>query len=361
MHRSERLLVAALVVLACGAAALAQNEAPVRVVDLLLVDDRTGELVTPISDATVIDLARFVSTPLSLLAITEPAEIGAVRFYVDGRRIHQADSPPYAASGADADTFAAWPPDEGTRTLVVVPVETPLATDGSLSDAMDRGEVGPWFEVDVTFERGSEVAEDDAESDATDGAETGTTDVAEGDEDVEAVTDPVDRDDAPDQADAPAEDTRGETAAEDDDASTPPDDATSPAATSDATGDAAAATPDTGSDVRRYRWPLGGDDSTIEGTAVLNRYAGGVLILTVTVDSGLGSEPLEADLLRGGCGDGAERIYGLEPVQRSGLPSATALDLGFATMRSGQFGLRLSTASRNETAACTVLDLAQAE
>lgn len=393
----RRIFLPLLLLLLVGPAAGQEQQADVRVLRLQVIDAETGRLISFVRAGEVVDLTEFEQQPLTLVALTEPSEIGAVRFYVDGHRVHQEQAPPYAIGGRTADgELVAWDPPEGEHTLIVVPIETELGPDASLSDATDRGEVGPWYEVEFRMavapeEDGpTEMAEDaedadearvgnaeEAQADAEDAEEARTED-AEGAEEAQAE-DADDAEDAASEDDAEEERSRaraGEEAADEGDrgqeeasagddaepaevAAVVPREEEGRAEPDAEEADAQQAEAEAPQQTIRVRWPLErmSESSSVRGDVLLSRYPDDTVILAVQLNGPGDHSRYRLSLKRNGCNAPGERLVDLEPVDERIGTSLTPIGASFSAIRYGNFGVVVTPAGEDEPLACATLAL----
>jgi len=121
-------LVAAFVVSLSASTAAAAAQ----IARLALVDAGTGAALTELTDGQVVDLATLgdtgLTTGLTIVAETEPATIGSVRFAFAGVPDYRTENvPPYALGGDTNGTFSPVPLPPGSYEITATPYTAPNA------------------------------------------------------------------------------------------------------------------------------------------------------------------------------------------------------------------------------------------
>ena len=101
----------------------AQNDAAGSVVSVILYNAETDEVVGELQEGMTIDFSNIGTTDISLVALTEPATVGSVRFALGDEVIATESNAPYAIAG-DSDggrNFNAWQVAPGEYVLTVTP------------------------------------------------------------------------------------------------------------------------------------------------------------------------------------------------------------------------------------------------
>ena len=75
----------------------------------------------PLRDGATIDLAKLPTRSLNIRANTAPAEVGSLRFRLDGKQRPKEEFAPYALEGDTEGDYKPWTPRPGTHTLTATP------------------------------------------------------------------------------------------------------------------------------------------------------------------------------------------------------------------------------------------------
>lgn len=100
------------------------------VVSLTLINADTDQPVPgfdPIPDGAVLELGKLPTRNLNIRANARPAQVGSVRFELDGRPVKTEDTAPYALAGDREGDYAAWTPTPGVHTLSATAHSEPKA------------------------------------------------------------------------------------------------------------------------------------------------------------------------------------------------------------------------------------------
>ena len=345
-----------------SALALAQGGTGGEVSSLTLINADTDQPVGTLTDGMTIDFGALGTSNLSVVANTNPATVGSVRFALDDRENYQTESnAPYAIAGDEpGPDYTPWTPAVGEHTLTVTPYSeaggngeagTALTVrfnvvDASTNAAEAQTEPAPTEPVTpepVTPEPVTpEPVTPEPVTPAPPTPEPTTPDT------TPAETTPTEP--APAEA-APTETTPSETTPE----STTPtqtdtaqtDTAQTDTAQTDtaqpSTAQAATpAAPAVPAQVRRTRYQvLPVDESGVRGSVLVSDYGlgGSVVVILLSGTPVDGVHP--AHFHQGDCGSGGEIVVPLENVNgRSGL-SVTTTDAPYDDIVSGNYYLNI--------------------
>lgn len=91
---------------------------------LVLVNADTDQPVAgfdPLADGAVLNLRSLPSRNLNIVAVTEPAIVGSVRFSLNGSIFRTETAAPYALAGDTSGNYYPWTPAPGAYTLTALP------------------------------------------------------------------------------------------------------------------------------------------------------------------------------------------------------------------------------------------------
>ena len=363
----------------CFIAGFAFAQSAGEVVSLTLINADTDQPIGELSDGAVLNFSELGTNNLSVVANTNPATVGSVRFSLDDRENYQTESnAPYAIAGDEVGPdYNPWTPAVGEHTLTVTPYSeaggqgeagTVLTVRFSVADASVDAATPAEAETEDAAATPAEVETTEAETeDATAGAET-PAETATTEPTAEEVT-PVEP--APAEA-APTETAPTETAptevtpeepvteaqTEPAQPATPepvvPEVAPTEAQTDTAQAPAAPAVPAL-QNVQRTRYQvLPVDGSGVRGSVLVSDYGfeEAVVVILLSGTQAGGVHPAHFHL--GDCGSGGEIVVPLENVSgRSGL-SVTTTDAFYEDIVSGDhyLNIHLSPDSMDVIVAC---------
>lgn len=102
------------------------------VISLTLVNADSGQDLGPLADGASINLAILPTRNLNVRANTSPANVGSVRFDLDGTTSYRVEgTPPYSLAGDSGGNYSAWTPALGAHRLTATPFSGSGATGGA--------------------------------------------------------------------------------------------------------------------------------------------------------------------------------------------------------------------------------------
>ena len=347
----------------CFITGLAFAQSAGEVTSLTLINADTDRPIGELSDGAVLNFSELGTNNLSVVANTNPATVGSVRFSLDARENYQTESnAPYAIAGDEAGPdYNPWTPAVGEHVLTVTPY----------SEAGGQGEAGTALTVRFSVADASvdaaEAETEDAAAETETPAETATTEPT-----AEEVTpvEPAPAEAAPETAPTettPTETTPTETTPEEPVTETqtePAQPATpepvvpevTPAETQTDTAQVPAAPAVSAlQNVQRTRYQvLPVDGSGVRGSVLVSDYGfeGAVVVILLSGTQAGGVHPAHFHL--GDCGSGGEIVVPLENVSgRSGL-SVTTTDASYEDIVGGDhyLNIHLSPDSMDVIVAC---------
>ncbi len=321
------------------------------VTSLTLINADTDQPIGELTDGMVLDFGALGTNNLSVVANTDPATVGSVRFSLDARENYQTESSaPYAIAGDEpGPDYNPWTPAVGEHTLTVTPY----------SAAGGNGEAGAALTVrfSVVDAAAEEAAATETEAEAEDAA-TETETETEGAATAETEMEDTPTEDATTEPTAeevtPVEPEPAEAAPE----TTPVEVTPAPATETQTDAQAEQPTPPamlTLQDVQRTRYQvLPVDGSGVRGSVLVSDYGfeGAVVVILLSGTPVDGVHPAHFHL--GDCGSGGDIVVPLENVNgRSGL-SVTTTDASYDDIVSGNhyLNIHLSPDSMGTIVAC---------
>ena len=111
----KRLALLAMTLVALGSAAPAQS-----IVEFLLIDSDADTVIGPLYDGQTVYVADLPTSNFNVQAITSPATVGSVRFYVDDVLARNENVAPYTFAGDYQGDFYSWTPTPGQHNLSAI-------------------------------------------------------------------------------------------------------------------------------------------------------------------------------------------------------------------------------------------------
>ena len=353
-----RMFFLSFLVVVVGAVGFAQGGAG-EVTSLTLINADTDQPIGELTDGMVLDFDALGTNNLSVVANTNPATVGSVRFSLDARENYQTESnAPYAIAGDEAGPdYNPWTPAVGEHTLTVTPYSqaggegeagTALTVRFSVIDAAAEEATATETEAEAEDTAATEM---EAEMEDTATAETEMEDTPAEDATTEPTAEEV----------TPVEPAPAEAAPETAPVEITPEAPTTEAQTDEAQTDAAQVeevavpTMPTLQDVQRTRYQvLPVDGSGVRGSVLVSDYGfeGAVAVILLSGTPVDGVHPAHFHL--GDCGSGGDIVVPLENVSgRSGL-SVTTTDASYEDIVSGDhyLNIHLSPDSMGTIVAC---------
>jgi len=91
------------------------------VVGFTLINADTNQPIGPLKDGATLDLSKLPTRNLNVRADTRPANVGSVRFKLDGKTVRTEGTAPYALAGDQGGRYSSWTPSPGRHTLTATP------------------------------------------------------------------------------------------------------------------------------------------------------------------------------------------------------------------------------------------------
>ena len=348
MQKFIRAVFVLVAILFAAGFALAQGGAG-EVVSLTLFNADTDQPIGELTDGMTLDFSALGTRNLSVVAMTNPATVGSVRFALDDREDYQTESnAPYAIAGDQpGPDYNPWTPTVGEHTLTVTPY----------SESGGNGEAGTALTVRFNVVNASESAA--TECAATEDSATEDNATAEQPEPAPtppatpepatpepatpepATPEPATPEVAPTET-APAETTPAETAPAE---TAPAEPATE---TQSATAQIEPAPVTVTPQVSRTRYQvLPVDGSGVRGSVLVSDYGfdGAIVVILLSGTPVDGVHP--AHFHAGDCGSGGDIVVPLENVNgRSGL-SVTTTDTPYDDVVNGNYYLNIHLSPDN--------------